>query len=173
MIARSGSGVRTNRVSRGSLFQHKKQAEADSDQEVGEVHDGGAGIHPHPADVLRHAAHEIAGAVRLIEIGIELLVVSVDLVLLVEFDMAAHDDNGLAHEEHKKTADQSQYEQGYTTDRHFVAEAWFVGIEGADKFLDQDIVIGGVLFIILFLNGRGAGVGGMLRGLVFMRNTVP
>ena len=48
---------------------------------------------------------------RFVKINIELLIVVKNFVLLGKFNMAAHDDDRLPHEEHEKPADQRQDEQ--------------------------------------------------------------
>jgi hypothetical protein len=82
--------------------EHKEYAHRDKGNEVDKVHDGGPGEHPHTAYILGHAAHQVAGAVCFIKPRIQFLIVVEDLVLLVVFYMAAHDDNGLPHEEHEE-----------------------------------------------------------------------
>ena len=96
------------------------------------------------ADVFGHAAHEVAGAVGLVEVGVEGLVVGVYLVFLVVFDVAAHDDDGLAHEEEEEAGDKGEDEEGDAGDSDDAAEAGVVEVEGADVFADENIVVGGV-----------------------------
>jgi hypothetical protein len=39
---------------------------------------------------------------RFIKLGIQLFLLPVDIIFLVKFNMAAHDDNCLPHQEHEK-----------------------------------------------------------------------
>ena len=79
--------------------------------QVNQVHDCRSGVHAHPANVLGYTIHQVAGIVRLIKIGIQLLIVIKNFIFLRKFNMPAHYDNRLAHEEHKKTADKRQYQE--------------------------------------------------------------
>ena len=143
----------------GVFAEHKEEAEADSYQQVEEVHHGWSRIHTYPADVFRHPAHQVAGAMGLVEIGVELLIMVIDLVLLVVFDMTAHHDDRLPHEEHEKTAQQRQEQQGDAAEGHLFPKRGMRGVEGPDEFFDEDIVVGGVfsVFLSLFFGGYEIG----------------
>ena len=58
--------------------------------------------------VVGENAGQLARAVGFIKRSIQLLVVLVNFIFLIEFNMAAHDDQGLSHEEHKNTTEDSQ-----------------------------------------------------------------
>ena len=65
-----------------------------------------AGAREHPVHGLHllNAAHQVAGAVCFIKSRIELLVMTKYLIFLIIFNMPAHNNNGLPHQEHKKSA---------------------------------------------------------------------
>ena len=128
----------------GVLTEHEEKAESDRHQQVGQVHHGRPGVHTDTADVFRHAAHEVARAVRFIKVRIQLLVVGIDLFLLIVLDMPAHDDNCLSHEKEEKTADQGQHEQGDAACGDLIPEGRVPGVEKADDFPDQDVIVDSV-----------------------------
>jgi len=139
-----GQGGEDVEAEEGVLAEHEEEAETDRYEEVGEVHDGWTREHADAADVFRHAAHEVAGGVGLVEVHVQLLVVGVDLVLLVEFDVAAHDDDGLAHEEEETAADQGKDQQGDAAEDDLSAEGGVAGVHCSYEFPYQDVIVGGV-----------------------------
>ena len=99
--------------------------------------------------------------------GVQTCALPIYLLFLVIFDMPAHDDDGLPHEKEEETADESQHQQGDPADRHFIPKGRVPGIENADEFPDQDIVIDGVFGVggRRRADGDGfAGSGGSRRG---------
>ena len=103
----------------------KKRLKPDGGGEVDEIHDGRPCVHAYAADVFRNAVHKVARAVAFVKSGVELLVMTVYLVFLIVFDVAAHHDDGLPHEEHKESAaEKCQHQQGNAAGRiSFTAKA--------------------------------------------------
>src|SRR5258708_3277238 len=77
-----------------------------------------------------------------VEIGIQLLIMIKNFILLCKFNMPAHHNNRLAHEEHKKSADERQYQQYYTGVQYLCFESAVSFIELVDKYFNQRIIIG-------------------------------
>src|SRR6185437_17614 len=123
------------------LPDHEKQAEPDGHEQVGEVHDRWTGKHTDAADVLRHPAHQVTGAMGLVKIGIQLLVMIVYLFFLIVLDMTAHHNDGLSHEEKKAPADQRQHKECNAANDDLLVERRVPRVHFSDEFPDQDIVI--------------------------------
>ena len=63
----------------------------------------GTYIHAHLANIFRYPVHQIAGIVSFVKRQGEFLVMRKQFVLLIVFDMPAHDDKRLPHEEQKES----------------------------------------------------------------------
>ena len=122
------------------LLEHIEQTKDNGSDQVDRVHYSRTGIHAHTAYIFGNTVHHIPGAVCFIKVGIELLVVSVNFILLVIFNVAAHDNNGLPHEEHKKAAKQCKRQNNNAAKHHqdpkipciFGIDALFFGVAHTD-----------------------------------------
>ena len=106
--SQNGQGTSATKVSLTSDRSMKKILKPNHCSKVDKIHDGRPGIHSHPAYIFGNPVHQVAGAVCFIKLRVQLLVMAKYLVLLVIFNMPAHHNDRLPHQEHKKPADNSQ-----------------------------------------------------------------
>src|ERR1700730_1480426 len=96
-------------------MEHIIHAERDADQQVNEVHYRRASVHAHAAYVLRHAAHKITGTVGLVKISVQFEVMLEHLIFLIVFNMPAHDNDRLSHQEHEEATYERECKNCNTT----------------------------------------------------------
>ena len=87
-----------------------------------EVHDGRPHVHAHPTHVLRNARHQVAGAVAAVEAERQRLVMLINLVFLVVFNLPRHYDKRLAHEKQKDASQQGHNDDEQTVQQHVAAK---------------------------------------------------
>lgn len=87
-----------------------------------------------------------------VKCGIQLLVMRKHFILLVVFNQAAHNNNCLPHEEHKKTAEQSKHQYRYPCNGHNTAYAVLHAFYFLDKGLHQYVV--GAPAVVRFVVGQ-------------------
>ena len=102
--------------------QHEEKTESDECHEIHQIHDRGAGIHPHTADIFSHSAHQVAGAMGAKKTSIQFLILGIDFVFLVELYVSAHDYDRLSHQEHEEAPEQSNRQQKKTTEHDQTGE---------------------------------------------------
>ena len=100
-------------------LKHKHQGESRRKGRVNGVHDPWAEVHAHAADVFADAVHQVARGVAAVKRLVKRLVVVVDVVFEVKFNAARHDNQGLAHEKGKGSAQgtQQQNQGGISEER--------------------------------------------------------
>src|SRR5690606_14002107 len=77
----------------------------------------------------------------LVKAGIEADLVVENLILLIKLNMAAHYDDRLPHQEHKKAAEQGEYQDRNAEDCDLSSEAQLVFTKSSDKENHQGIIL--------------------------------
>ena len=108
----------------GADAQHEEQREDAEEDRVGAVHQRRAQQHAHRIQVVRHARHDVAGAVALIKARVLLLQLAEQVVAQVELDLARDADQNPALRVEKDALDQRDGRPAGRR-RSGSARAWF------------------------------------------------
>src|SRR5690606_19605024 len=100
-----------------------------------------AGEHAHATHVFRDAVHQVASAGLLEERHVQFLVMAENLILLIEFDMAAHYDDRLPHAEEEEPTHQCQQQTHKSTKYHYLPRCKIGCFYPMDERIHQSVII--------------------------------
>src|SRR5690606_24814300 len=144
VINRNGkNGQRRKHVKRQQRIAlvHEKHRQRYYCHEVYEVHQRRAGEHAHATYVFRDAVHQVARAGLLEECHVQFLVMTENLILLIELDVSAHHDDRLPHEKKEESAHQRQQEDHNSTKYHYLSRCKTGCLYSLDERIHQPVII--------------------------------